>query len=505
MHRVINNIVIVGGGSSGWLAAAHLTNNLPPNVKVTLIESSKLGTIGVGEGTQPFTMNFLRECGLKAQDWMPSADAVYKLGVLLEGWSDLPIFVDNDTQEMNVLGPGVMMHDYILNEGISKEDFLNWIPSYRMSMENKSPKCSLPNLDFTSGYTTDPWDAVHFRADLIVDTLKNKCKSKLRYIDDLITEVTTDSNGVTGLVTENNGTITADLYIDCSGFKSMLLEGALNEPFISFESKLLCNRAVALPTQYKNKQEEMRPYTRAIAMPAGWRWQIATFSRIGNGYVYCDKFITPEEAEQALREAVGDFETPANHIKMKTGTHKNIALKNVYAVGLAAAFAEPLEATGITFTTNAIQNLTKVLLANNGNYNDEAAQWLSNEYNEQVLEIADFIFLHYHLAKKNDTDFWKAVHEVPMPRSAKAVLDFFVPNPPNVLYKKGMFSMFHSGQWFELLYLSGAYDTVTGHKSLPKPVSQYGKIIWDMYKMRTDAQLEVFPNHADYLEWWYKQ
>ena len=500
----IKSICIVGGGSSGWCVAAHLTHNLP--IKVTLIESTKKGIIGVGEGTQPFTTQFFTECGLERKDWMKASNATYKLGVEFIGWSDTNAFVDNDTPEMNVLGPEVMMHDYILSEGISKDDFIDWLPSYRLAKANKSPKCNDLRLDYSSGYTFLTTDAVHFNAIEVIDTLKDHCINDITYYDDLITDVLTNEDGVSGLQTENNGILTADLYIDCSGFESLLLEKALGVKFMPIDDILLCNRAVAIPKQYQNKQDEMHPYTKSIAMDAGWQWTIPTYSKIGNGYVYCDKFITPEDAEEALRNNINEWDAPANHIKMKTGLHDKIAFKNVYAVGLAAAFAEPLEATGITFTTKAIQKLTASLYDSKGEYNDDTAEMLSDGYKSLVREIVDFIFCHYHFATKNDTPFWKAVHEIPIPISVKHIVDKFVPNPPKNLWEAPLYTMFHSGHWFELFYAFGVYDKFTGHKKESDSITKYGKMVWDMYKNRTDTELDIFPNHYDYLtEFYYEK
>ena len=502
----INNILIVGGGSSGWLTAAHLSNNLPKSVKITLIESTKIESIsklGIGEGTQPSTTPFLFECGLEFKDWMLAADTIHKYGVEFIGWAKDSVFVDNDTQEMGVLGPEVMFHNYWLATKPSVKEYFDSMPAYVLAKHNKSPKANHLSLDYTPGFIEPPWDAFHFSAKQLGEVLKDHCKDRITYIDDKIEEVIVNDYGIKEIKTENKLNLIADLYIDCSGFSSMLLEGVLNEPFNSFEEFLLCNNAVVIHTSYKDKYKEMHPYTKAYAMEAGWRWDIPIYSRIGNGYVYSDKFITKDEAEEALRKEINEFEAPATHIKMKTGIHERIAVKNVYAVGLSAGFVEPLEATGITFTTVAIRNLTNSLMNNNGEYNKDAANFLTLEYKEMINELTNFIFLHYKLAPKNDTPFWKATKSIPLPESTKYVLDKFVPNPPEMIREKGYFGMFSVGQWFSLLYGFGVYDEY--NYNIDESIVKYGDWVNTMYKDRTKHALDFFPNQYDYLKSFYNE
>lgn len=494
---MIKTICIVGGGSSGWAAAAYLLNNTP--AKITLIESTKIGPIGVGEGTQPFTMPFLRACGLEPKDWMKASDATYKYGVEFTGWSEHPVFVDNDTQEMAVLGSGVMAHNYWLSKsGIDRKELTEDTPSYRLATANKAPKAGHPSLDYTPGYTTDTWDAVHFNAIALGDTLRNKFKKDVTYIDDIIINVPTDDTGIVKLETENSGDIAADLYIDASGFKSLLLEGALGVEFNSINDILLCDKAVAMPKQYTNKEEEMHPYTKSIAMDAGWRWSIPTYSRIGNGYVYSSKHTTPEQAEQDLRDSIGEYEAEAFHLDIKCGSHEHVAVKNVYAIGLAGGFVEPLEATGITLSTKAIESLGSELVKSNGEWNNGVKANLNTEFKNMIQEIVDFVFLHYHFAEKDDTEFWKDVHKIKVPKSAQKVIDLFVPNPPEVLTQYPYFTMFHVGQWFEMLYGFGVYDNIKGKAS--EDIIKYGDWVRDAYNYRTEKLIDILPNHYKYMK-----
>ncbi len=498
----IDNIAIVGGGSSGWLAAAHLSHNLPDHVKITLVESTKISTLskqGIGEGTQPFTTPFLFNCGLKFEDWMLKADCIHKYGVEFIDWAPDNIFVDNDTQEMGVLGPGVMFHNYWLGLKPSVKEYFKCMPSYTLAKNNKAPKAGHQALDYTPGFLDPPHDAFHFNAQKLAGVLKEKCSDKVNNIQETIVEVKFNEEGIDRLVTDSGKEITADLFVDCSGFKSILLEGALNEPFNSLEDILLNNNAVVVHTKYKNARKEMHPYTKAYAMDSGWRWSIPTYSSIGNGYVYSDKFINKDEAETKLRKSIGEYEAPAQHIRMKTGTHNRIAVKNVYAVGLSAGFVEPLEATGISFATFAIHNLTKCLIDNKGELDRD---YLNNEYEISLNEIKNFVFLHYALSPKQDTPYWKETKQIPYPESVKDVLDKFIPTPPNTIRERGYFGMFHVGQWFSLLYGYGLYNKHI--YNIDKNIMKYGHWVNTMYVDRTKAALNIFPNQYNYLQSFYK-
>jgi tryptophan halogenase len=186
---------------------------------------------------------------------------------------------------------------------------------------------------------------------------------------------------------------------------------------------------------------------------------------------------------------------------MKIGKHKNIAVKNVYAVGLSAGFVEPLEATGITFTTKAVQNLTRIILQQNGMYDNNSREYLSREFETMIDEIHNFIFIHYNLCHRKDTEFWKDVHKIKLPPSVEKLYRMFSPSPPPALHMKGHFDMFHVGQWFELLFLMGFYDN--SNLEITDAVKKYGDLSYNLYKTKTQAQIEAFPNHALYLRDWY--
>jgi tryptophan halogenase len=272
---------------------------------------------------------------------------------------------------------------------------------------------------------------------------------------------------------------------------------------VSIDALLPCYKAVAIPTQYTNPEQECHPYTKATAMNSGWRWTIPTFGRIGNGYVYSSKFISKEEAEKELRNSIQEYDAPAIHLDMKCGYKETIAFKNVIAVGLSAGFVEPLEATGITFTTKTVEILTYYLNGFENTFDSTVKTHINSYFVEMVKEIIAFVFLHYSTANKRDTDFWKSFDDKSVPIWINRARSQFVPTPPSDLRKIGVYEMFHSGQWFQLFNSSGIYkDTTT---SLSNAELVYHKIHQEMLTTRTDMEIKNFPNHYNFLKDWYSE
>lgn len=492
----IKTITIVGGGTSGWLTAAYLIKNLQEPVHITLIESSKIGVIGVGEGTQPYTSTFLRKCGFEPHQWMKPADATYKYGVEFIGWTDRNYFVDNDSTRTHIVNKDNLLHHAWVGKDVS--EYLGWLPAYRLAKNNISPKLD-DKLDFVVGNSATPAEAVHFNAIKIGESIKALILDKIEYHDAEVIGVNTDQYGVSSL-SLSNGILnySSDIYIDCTGFKSLLIEGALKQQHISINNLLPCDSAVAMPTQYINPEKECHPYTKATAMDCGWRWTIPTYSRIGNGYVYSSKYISSNDAEAELRKSINEYEAKAIHLKMRCGFKSSIAVGNVLAVGLSAGFVEPLEATGITFTTKVVETFCNLLNNFENNYDTNTKLTINRFFITMVEEIVNFIFLHYKNSTKRDTSFWQDIDKIPVNNKIKELESMFKPYPPSKLTQYGLFDMFHSGQWFQVLSSDGYYSKI--QNSLTEQEEIYYKIHTEMLKLRTDLQIEHYPNHYNYLK-----
>ena len=229
--KSINNIIIFGGGTSGWLTAAYMANNLQGNISVILIEDVSAGPIGVGEGTQPLTAKFLYECGIDAKQWMKPSNAAFKYGVERSGWNDEHYFVDNDSPHNYMASQTLFANKYFIDKPY--KEYADWHPAYRLAKLNLSPKLDT-NLDVNFGTGPDGYGAVHFSAYDIIKTLKKIIGNRVQHIDAKVTQVETDQYGITKLRAEDGREFTADLFLDCSGFKSSLLEKTMGVEYVSY-------------------------------------------------------------------------------------------------------------------------------------------------------------------------------------------------------------------------------------------------------------------------------
>jgi hypothetical protein len=498
----IRKITIFGGGTSGWLTAAYLVNNLAVPTEIVLIEDSEKGPIGVGEGTQPFTAKFLSQCGIPPHMWMKDSNASFKYGVELTGWNDEPYFVDNDNQDNAVIAHDFYTSDYFIDKPYA--EFAKWHPAYRLAKKNVCQKFD-DYLDVNHRMGPMDFGAVHFGAYDIIKTIKSLILDKITYVDTNIIKITVSSDGIDSLVSDGGSVYKSDLFIDCSGFSSLLLEQNLKVPFVDYTRWLPNDSAVVIRTQFTNPQEQCHPYTKATAMNSGWMFTIPTYKSIGNGYVYSSKFITPEDAEQELRTTIGEHVSPARHLKMKCGYHKEIAVKNVCAVGLSAGFVEPLEATGITFTTSVVSDLVGVL--NNGKnvWGEQQKAAINRNFNFMSHEILAFVWAHYYFSTKNDTEYWKSFRTQDinhLPQMSKEILELFLPVPKRFL-NIAPNSMFNVVQWFTVLHAGGAYNGI--QTSLTEKQQKYAEYFLECHSKRLELAESMFDNHYDYLTDWYSQ
>jgi glycine/D-amino acid oxidase-like deaminating enzyme len=424
---MIRSIVIVGGGTAGWMTASYLRTAFADRVDITLVESAGVPRIGVGEATFSTLRHFFDYLGLDEADWLPKCAGGYKLGIRFEDWNRPGSHFYHPFERLRVVD-GFSLADWWLALGDRSASFdkacfiTHALCEAKRSPRQRDGSLFVSNLDGSLGRSTlqeqrDQFPyAYHFDADQVAAYLADYAtKRGVRRVVDTVQRVDQDDRGfISSVLTAEHGTLTGDLFIDCTGFRGMLINKTLGTEFLSFEDVLPNNRAVALRVP-RHEATDMAPYTTARAMQAGWMWTIPLFRRNGTGYVYSDQFITPEEAERELRrEAAPDRDDlSANHIRMRIGRNRESWVKNCVAIGLSSAFVEPLESTGIFFIQHAVEQLVKHFPDTGWDPQQISA------YNARIARAVDgvkeFLVLHYKAAQRDDSPYWKEAKIRPMP------------------------------------------------------------------------------------------
>jgi len=410
-----NKIIIVGGGSAGWMAAATLISQFP-NKDITVIESPNVPTVGVGESTLGQINNWLDLLNIKDEDFMPHTDASYKLSIRFEdfykkddGGFHYPFGNVIETERLG-LKQLWFVKKYLQPE-TPITDYANSIYQNMALVNNntlfKNENNELEYFDFKYHV------AYHFDATKFGLWLKDQyCKPKgVKHILEDVKTIETNEDGIVSL----NNTHKADMFIDCTGFKSLLLGDTLKEHFNDYSNLLVNNKAWATRVPYKDKENELVPYTNCTAIENGWVWNIPSWERIGTGYVYSDKYVSDEEAlnefKRYLDKKGSDYsKSEFKNIKMRVGLHDRLFVKNVCAIGLSAGFIEPLESNGLLSVHEFLINLVKVMKRGN---EDTISQWDRDNFNVECKRFFDqfteFVSMHYALSHRDDTKYWKDI------------------------------------------------------------------------------------------------
>lgn len=430
-------VVIVGGGTSGWMTAAALTRLLPERCSVHLVESEAIGVIGVGEATLPHIRGFIEKLGLREADFMAWTRGTFKLGIEFRDWGKIG---DSYVHPFGTFGRGkgdLDFHHYwtrLRLAGASVPPLEAFSYACRLARENRFdlPSTDPDQLTSTYGY------AYQFDALLFAPYLRAIAERVgAQRTEGRVVEVLRD--GATGSITavrlDNGQSIEGDLFVDCSGFRSLLLGEALAEPFEDWNHWLPADRAVAMPCR---TETSVTPYTSAIAMPAGWRWRIPLQHRTGNGYVYASAFLSDEEAARALTAAVeGAPLADSRPLRFRAGRRRRSWAHNCVAIGLASGFLEPLESTSIYLVQQAITALIELFPESPDATieRDEFNRLIDLEYDR----IRDFLILHYHATTRSDSAFWDYVRTMTVPDSLAEKIELFRRAGRVVKYREGVF------------------------------------------------------------------
>lgn len=423
---LVKRIVIVGGGSAGWMSAAALANALGRSAEITLIESKVIGTVGVGEATIPPIRQFNQRLGISEADFIRATQGSFKLGIEFEGWTKKGESYFHPFGHYGAdFDVHVPFHHYWLS------DFINGgkagaLDDYSICFAAaKAGKFAHPNRDPRQVQSRLDY-AYHFDATLYAQYLRNYAESRnVTRIEGRVSDVNLESESghILSVEMENESSIEGDLFLDCTGFIGVLIEGALQTGYEDWSKWLPCNRAVAIPCE---SQGDLIPYTRSTCRKAGWQWRIPLQHRTGNGYVYCDNFTTPDEAEQTLRNTLdGEAIAGAKHLRFLTGRRKKFWNKNCVAIGLSAGFMEPLESTSLHLIQFGIMRLLTLFP------DREMSPLLAEEYNRLTVaeyeRIRDFLVLHY-IANERSEPFWKEMAALQISDELQFKIDHFRQN-----------------------------------------------------------------------------
>lgn len=421
-HAPIDHVVIVGGGTAGWMMAAAAGRYLDNGTRrITLIESDAIGTVGVGEATIPSILNFNALLGIDEAEFLRATQGSFKLGIEFVGWHR------PDSRYVHPFGhygrdiQGLNFHQLWLK--MRDQAGVGPIGDYSAStVAMERAAFGMPLSDPRSPLSSMAY-AYHFDAGLYAAFLRRRAEADgVTRVEGRIVAVERAPNGdVAAVRLEDGQRIAGDLFVDCSGFRSLLLGETLGVGFDNWSHWLPCDRAIAVPTE---RTEPLLPYTRATAHQAGWQWRIPLQHRTGNGVVYASRFMDDDAAEQLLLSQLDAVPTAApRRLSFTAGCRTRLWERNVVAVGLAGGFLEPLESTSIHLIQQGISKLFALFP------DKRMASVERDEYNRQMGDnyrsIRDFIILHYHATVRDDSTFWDHVRTMPLPDTLSRKIALF--------------------------------------------------------------------------------
>ncbi len=496
--RLVRKIVIAGGGTAGWMAAAAISEKYKTEInagrlEIVLIESSSIGTVGVGEATVPGILSLHQHLGISEREFIKQTGATFKLGIEFRDWYKaghhfFHPFAAFGTQIENQDFYQCWLKLFKAGQQFNLEDFCLAISMARQG------RFAQPDDDAKSVLALYSY-AYHFDASRYARFLKQYAQArKVRHIDALIEHVELHENSgeIKALVLNEGRREAGDLFIDCSGFSALLIEKALNTDYIDWQKYLPCDRAVAVQCELR---EEPLPYTRSIAMSAGWRWQIPLQNRMGNGYVYSSKHCADQEAIAVLLSNLeGTALNDARVIQFAAGMREKFWVKNCVALGLASGFIEPLESTSISLIQTGIEKLLQFMP---DLHMDEKNQAEANRLNKLEYErIRDFIILHYKASMRDDSSFWNEVRQADIPDSLQSKIEAFERDGSILLMEQ---ESFREQSWIAMY---------NGFKRIPK-ACQSGVDVLDTVRLGTtfEKMRNVIrqgamhaPTHREFLE-----
>ncbi|MDO3381286.1 tryptophan halogenase family protein [Gilvimarinus algae] len=488
----IKKVVIAGGGTAGWMAAALISKSLGRGVELTLVESDAIPTVGVGEATIPPIINFHKVLDLGEKEFLSRVNGTFKLGISFEGWHDLG-------------------KDYVHSFGFAGKS--NWAAEFHhfwvgakkrgIDVSQYGDYCAEHLAARMKKFAVVPKNGVnyayHLDAGLYAKFLR-EVSEKYGAVrkEGTIAKVNLDQDdgSIKSILLESGETVEGDLFVDCTGFRALLIGEALGTGYDDWSHWLPCNSAVAAQTELTAPP---LPYTRSIARPFGWQWRIPLQNRAGNGLVFSSDYLSDEDAKTFLAENVdGKLLTDPRVIKFTTGSRKVHWKKNCVAIGLSSGFLEPLESTSIHLIQRSITRLVQ-LFPSNGIKQSQVDEF-NQQCRDEIESIRDFIILHYHVTDRDDSDFWRYCRTMDVPDSLSHRIKLF--KETGKIFKKDL-DLFAEESWVQVMMGQGlmpdAYHPVVDTMA----DDSLGEFLKDTL-MSTKQKVERLPEHHEFIEYYCK-
>ena len=482
----VKRVVIAGGGTAGWIAAAALSQQLGRLLDITLVESEEIGTIGVGESTVPPIRVFHQLLGIDEQEFMRSVAATFKLGIWFEDWGQIG---DRYIHPFGRHGKPTWLCEF--------HHF--WLHGLRNGLNSELGEYCVEWLAakqgrFGTSAQSDINYAFHLDAALYAKFLRGFAERRgAKRVEGKIKSV--QQNAMTGFIEalhlHSGEVIEGDLFIDCTGFRGLLIEQTLHTGFEDWLHWLPCDSAVAVQTEATSAPN---PYTVAIAQEAGWRWRIPLQHRVGNGLVYCSQYLSDDDAKQKLLQAVsGNALRPPLQLKFRPGRRLKTWNKNCVSLGLASGFVEPLESTAIHMVITAVTRLMQLFPFNGvqqafvDQYNDEARA--------EIEKVRDFIVLHYHTTDRDDTEFWRYCKNMDIPESLARRIELFEEGG-HAFQADG--ELFRVDSWVQVLLGQGVVPKHYHPSARMLPDNELRQVLTGL-KAQVSQTVAKLPKHLDFI------
>lgn len=490
----IKTIAIVGGGSAGWMVAAMFGHLFQGMYRIRLVESEEIATIGVGEATIPAIKKFNELLELDEVQFMRDTQGSFKLGIQFNDWLCKG---SSYIHGFGVIGQDLewlRMHHYWLklNQGGQASDFSHYSINTAACHTNKFMRARGDMAESPLGHIAH---AYHFDAGLYAKFLRGYAEHRgVKRTEGKVVDVTLDGEdgSIRSITLESGKVIEADFFIDCTGFRALLSEGALKTGYVDWSHWLPCDRAIAMPCA---RSEDFTPYTRSTAHSAGWQWRIPLQHRTGNGHVYASGFMGDDEAEAILRANL-DGEVLGDPLKVRflTGKRRKVWNKNCVAVGLAAGFVEPLESTALFLIQSSVIRLIR--LFPDGRIDQANIDEFNRQTDFEYERIRDFIILHYKATTRDDSPFWDHVRTMDIPDTLQRKWDLFAAN--GRIFREDE-ELFGEESWIQVFLGQGViprgYDPLVDIKSTPQIVQYLSNIETVIGKC-----VDRMPTHAEFVQ-----